>query len=245
MGNYESVERNLLMKVTYIHHSCFLTETGTCYYLFDYFMGTLPVLDCRKPILVLASHKHGDHYRAKVFTLLKEMGMQKIYAVLSRDIPAKTVPSDIPCTMVSACKSYELPQGQKLITYRSTDQGVAFLIQDGDEVFYHAGDLNDWVWEEETDSNNRQMTGSYRKQISLLSEELHGRALTAAFVVLDPRQEEDYARGMLYFLKHIQGDCVYPMHYWEKPQIIDRFLQEYPEYENRIKKPLYLVTYSK
>ena len=50
------------MKVTYIHHSCFLTETKSCYYLFDYFKGTLPVLDTQKPILVLASHKHQDPY---------------------------------------------------------------------------------------------------------------------------------------------------------------------------------------
>ena len=222
------------MKITYIYHSCFLTETESCYYLFDYFKGTLPALNAGKPILVLASHKHQDHYNAVVFSLLKDMGMQNIVAVLSHDIPSGTVPEDIPCIMVSPCKSYELPQGQQLCTYRSTDQGVAFLIRDGEELFYHAGDLNDWVWEEETDSYNRQMTGSYRKEIALLAEELHGRPLTAAFVVLDPRQGKDYDRGMLYFLKHIQGDCIYPMHYWERPQIMERFLQEHPQYQNRI-----------
>lgn len=223
------------MKVTYIYHSCFLVETENCYYLFDYYKGFLPALDFSKPILVLSSHKHKDHYQPGVFSLLKDMGMQNIYAVLSKDIPAKTVPEDIPCVIVAPCKSYELPQGQKLVTYRSTDKGVAFLIQDGEELFYHAGDLNDWVWEEESDSYNRQMTGSYRKQITLLSEELHGRLLDAAFVVLDPRQEKDYDKGMLYFLEHIQGDHVYPMHYWEKPEIIGRFLQEHPQYQSRVK----------
>lgn len=223
------------MKVTYIYHSCFLIETEKCYYLFDYFKGSLPQMDVGKPILVLASHKHKDHYCLAVFSILKELGMQTIYAVLSKDIPSKNTPEDIPCMIVSPCESYELPLGQKLVTYRSTDKGVAFLIQDGDEIFYHAGDLNDWVWEEETDSYNRQMTGSYRKQIDLLSEELHGRPLTAAFVVLDPRQEKDYGKGMLYFLKRIQGNCIYPMHYWEKPQIIERFIQEYPQYQERIK----------
>lgn len=222
------------MNVTYIHHSCFLTETESCYYLFDYFQGSLPALDPCKPIWVLASHKHQDHYQPAVFSILKEMGMQCIYAVLSRDIPSKTVPAQIPCTVVSANKHYELPQGQALFTYRSTDQGVAFLIQDGQQFFYHAGDLNDWVWAEETDSYNRQMTGNYRKQISLLSEQLSGHSLTAAFVVLDPRQEQDYDRGLLYFLQHIPCDRVYPMHYWEKPEIIDRFLQEHPQYQNRI-----------
>ena len=222
------------MNVTYIHHSCFLIETESCYYLFDYFQGSLPVLDPCKPIIVLSSHKHPDHYQPAVFSILKETGMQSIFAVLSRDIPPKTVPAEIPRTMVSPCESYELPQGQSLFTYRSTDQGVAFLIQDGQQLFYHAGDLNDWVWEEETDSYNRQMTGSYRKQIALLSKQLNGRPLTAAFVVLDPRQEKDYDRGLLYFLQQIPCDCVYPMHYWEKPEIIDRFLREHPQYQNRI-----------
>lgn len=222
------------MNVTYIHHSCFLTETESCYYLFDYFQGALPALDPNKPIVVLASHKHRDHYQPAVFAMLREMGMGSILAVLSRDIPPKTVPAEIPCIRVAPGREYALPQGQALITYRSTDQGVAFLIRDGQELFYHAGDLNDWVWEEETDADNRQMTERYRKQITLLSQQLQGRPLTAAFVVLDPRQEKDYDRGLLYFLQNIPGDRVYPMHYWEQPQIIDRFLQEHPQYQNRI-----------
>lgn len=222
------------MKVTYIHHSCFLVETKNCYYLFDYFKGDLPILEREKPILVLASHRHYDHYQRKIFSILKEMGMQEIYAVLSHDIPARVFPKDIPCITVSPCQSYELPQGQHLSTYRSTDEGVAFLLEDDEERFYHAGDLNDWVWEEETEEYNRQMTGNYRKQIQLLSEDLHGRSLTSAFVVLDPRQGADYASGILYFLAHIPADCVYPMHYWEKPQIIEQFLQEYPQYQNQI-----------
>lgn len=222
------------MNVTYIYHSCFLTETTTCYYLFDYFQGTLPALDPDKPILVLSSHKHRDHYQAAVFSILKEMGMQRIYAVLSRDISPKTVPEEIPCLRVSPCKHYELPQGQELITYRSTDQGVAFLIQDGQERIYHAGDLNDWVWEGEPDADNRRMTERYRDQITLLAQQLQGRPLTAAFVVLDPRQEKDYDRGLLYFLEHISANCVYPMHYWEKPEIIDQFLREHPQYQTRI-----------
>ena len=233
--NKNLTERATRMKVTYIYHSSFLVETGTCYYLFDYFKGSLPELNPAKPILVLASHKHGDHYHPSVFQVLNDMGMQSIYAVLSKDISPKTVPEEIPLTIVAAHITYELWQGQKLTTYRSTDKGVAFLIEDNSEIFYHAGDLNDWVWEEESDSYNRQMTGSYRKEINTLSEDLGDNSLATAFVVLDPRQEEDYANGMLYFLKKISCDCIYPMHYWEKPEIISRFLTEYPEYKGRIR----------
>ena len=136
---------------------------------------------------------------------------------------------------VSAGKRYELPQGQEVVTFRSTDVGVAFLIRDGKELFYHAGDLNDWVWSEEAEADNQRMTEKYQKQIDLLARELDGRTLTAAFVVLDPRQEQDYDRGMLYFLQHISCGCVYPMHYWEQPQIMERFLREHPQYQSRIK----------
>lgn len=223
------------MNVTYIHHSSFLIETEACYYLIDYFQGSIPALNPRKPVLVLASHKHHDHYQRGVFSTLKDMGMQYIYAVLSRDIPSGARPEDVPCMPVSAGKHYELPQGQTLLTFRSTDLGVAFLIRDGKELFYHAGDLNDWVWAEESAEDNRQMTIKYREQIDLLAQELDGRTLDAAFVVLDPRQEQDYDRGMLYFLQHIPCDCVYPMHYWEQPEIITRFLWEHPQYQNRIK----------
>ena len=223
------------MNVTYIHHSGFLIETEDCYYLIDYFQGSIPALNPCKPVLVLASHKHHDHYQKSVFNILKDMGMQSIYAVLSRDIPAGARPEDVPCLPVSAGKRYELPQGQEVVTFRSTDVGVAFLIRDGKELVYHAGDLNDWVWSEEPEADNQRMTEKYQKQIDLLAQELDGRTLTAAFVVLDPRQEQDYDRGMLYFLQHISCGCVYPMHYWAQPQIMERFLREHPQYQSRIK----------
>lgn len=223
------------MNVTYIHHSGFLIETEAYYYLIDYFQGSIPALNPCKPVLVLASHKHHDHYQKSVFSILKDMGMQHIYAVLSRDIPSGARPEDVPCLLVSAGKRYELPQGQELVTFRSTDVGVAFLIRDGQKLVYHAGDLNDWVWAEEPEADNQRMTEKYQEQIDLLAQELDGCALDAAFVVLDPRQEQDYDRGMLYFLQHIPCDCVYPMHYWGQPKTITRFLQEHPQYQDRIR----------
>ena len=223
------------MNVTYIHHSSFLIETASCYYLIDYFQGSIPAMNPSKPVLVLASHKHHDHYQKSVFSILRDRNMQHIYAVLSKDIPSGARPEGVPCIRVSAGKRYELPQGQELVTFRSTDLGVAFLVRDGKELFYHAGDLNDWVWAEESAAYNDKMTADYRKQIDLLASELDGCPLTAAFVVLDPRQEQDYDRGMLYFLRHVPCDCVYPMHYWEKPQIIPRFLREHPQYRNQIR----------
>lgn len=221
------------MKITYIHHSCFLVETDSCYYLFDYEKGCLPQMDVTKQIFVLSSHGHHDHYNPEIFSLLEDAGMEKVYAILSDDIE---VPGNGNILQVSAGRDYELCLGQKLTTFQSTDVGVAFLIEDQGELIYHAGDLNDWVWEEESIAYNEQMTIDYRKQIDLLSEKLNQRELDVAFVVLDPRQEKDYDRGICYFLEHIPVKKVYPMHYWEQPDIMETFLMEHPEYKHQTQK---------
>ena len=221
------------MKVIYIQHSCFLAETESCYYLFDYEKGRLPEMDVKKPIFVFASHSHSDHYNPEIFSLLADNGMQQIRAVLSDDIK---VPENIDVLQVSAGQEYSLEFGQKLTTFKSTDLGVAFLIEDQKSLIYHAGDLNDWVWEEESDSYNKQMTIDYRNQIKLLAEKLGNREIDVAFVVLDPRQEKDYDRGLCYFLENISAKQVYPMHYWENPDIIDIFIREHPEYKFQIQR---------
>ena len=225
------------MKTTYIYHSCFLVETKLCYYLFDYYRGDLPKLDTDKPILVFSSHSHSD-----IFSKLRELGMTQIYGVLSDDIDVKTIPAYISYLSAAPSKEYELPWGQHLTTFPSTDEGVAFLIEEtlvcpveeGKELFYHAGDLNDWVWEGETASYNEKLTRDYRRQIDILAAKTKGRKLSCAFVVLDPRQENDYDRGMLYFLGKVDSNMVYPMHYWEKPQIIRSFVEAHPQYAKKI-----------
>ena len=125
-----------------------------------------------------------------------------------------------------------MPFDTTLQTLLSTDEGVAFLLHCPEGTIYHAGDLNDWVWEGEPEQCNKQMTGSYRHEINLLKD----TPIDVSFIPLDPRQEKDYANGMLYFLKKVKVSKVYPMHYWEQPDIIDKFLLEYPEYHDMIIK---------
>lgn len=225
------------MTVTYIGHSGFLVETGSCYYLFDYFRGQLPPLNRDKPVIVLSSHSHHDHYNPAVFSMLGRQGVGQIFPVLSSDIPPRDRPEHLRCRVVSPGETCILPQGQTLKAYRSTDLGVAFCIRDGEERIYHAGDLNDWVWQGEPEADNRRMTLDYRREIDRLAQDLAGQTLTAAFVVLDPRQEEDYARGLRYFLDRVPAERVYPMHFWEQPQVVRRFLEEYPQYAGRIVPP--------
>ena len=64
---------------------------------------------------------------------------------------------------------------------------------------------------------------------------LQGIHFDVAFVPLDPRQEDHYADGMIYFLENVECEAVFPMHYWDEPKVIDRFIAEYPKYKSRIR----------
>ena len=57
------------MKVTYLGHSGFLAELETVSLLFDWWKGDLPPLPADKPLAVFASHRHGDHFDPKIFSL--------------------------------------------------------------------------------------------------------------------------------------------------------------------------------
>lgn len=223
------------MKITYIGHSGFTVETEKSIYIFDYFKGELPDIPADKPVIVFASHSHPDHYNPQVFDRLKEKGVElsRMQAVFSKDIRENKYPEGVPVTKVRAHMSYLLEDGTFVETLLSTDQGVAFLLTTQEGVIYHAGDLNDWYWEGEPEQDNRNMTGRYRAEI----DRIKGREVDIAFVPLDPRLENAYARGMLYFLKKVQAKHVFPMHYWERPEVMDTFLSEYPEYDALIENP--------
>ena len=64
---------------------------------------------------------------------------------------------------------------------------------------------------------------------------MKGIHFDAAFVPLDPRQEDHYADGMIYFLEKVECEAVFPMHYWDDPKVIDRFIAEYQKYKSRIR----------
>lgn len=243
------------MKVSHIYHSGILAETEACYYLFDYYKGVLPSLDTRKPVLVFASHSHPDHYAPVVFQMLEDMNMEHVIAVLPNEIKAKKYPTGFrlfPETMTSTeentdanapspmpsrsivkvyhDREYDLPCRTHIKTLLSTDAGVAFLLTCPEGVFYHAGDLNDWITDDMPEHAQKQMTGSYRASL----RGLKGISIDVACLPLDPRLGTHYADGFLYFLEHYNAKKVCPIHYGDRLEIVSRFLEEHPKYRDTI-----------
>jgi hypothetical protein len=111
---------------------------------------------------------------------------------------------------VGADQSYKLDD-LSITTFRSTDAGVAFYVDVQGVSLFHAGDLNDWVWEGAGDLVNGKMTREYRHQIKRLSK----LPLNLAFVPMDPRLGENRFRGIDFLLRNTDAEFVFPMHMWQ------------------------------
>ena len=208
------------LKVTYLKHSGFLVETPDKYLLFDYWKGEIPSLNYKKKLYVFASHVHHDHYVMDIFKL--ENQCESVKYILSFDIErSNDWKKAEQVYFLDANESVEIDDLQ-IKTLCSTDEGVAFLVKTDDYTIYHAGDLHWWHWPGDPEEDNQRRKETYQKEIDLLE----GEKIDCAFVVLDPRQEEAGSWGMEYFLKHVESRYVFPMHCWEKYEIIKDFKEK-------------------
>lgn len=229
------------MTVTYIAHSGFLLELEDVYFLFDYYKGEIPKLNQDKDVYVFVSHRHSDHFNPEIFNLLKENA--SVQYVLSKDVPVKRLieqykqhgvflENNITKVQKDERKEIFLTNGKNLriTTLKSTDEGVAFLLCYEGKTYYHAGDLNLWVWEGETKQYNNNMRANYLREL----DKIKNLNIDVAFVPLDPRQEKDAFGGLEVFMEYTDSKRVFPMHFWGNYNIIKDFLEKHPEYEEQI-----------
>ncbi len=246
------------MNITYIHHSCFSVEMEDIVMLFDYYKGNIPTFDADKHIYVFASHKHQDHFDKKIFDLANDY--PNITFILSNDIRmndsymdrnnipefvrqhivyiGKNAKKSFPIvnenpTESSSIKDNSVTDSSLLVeTLTSTDEGVAFIISYQNKVIYHAGDLNWWTWQGETDDEYNNMTGRFEQEMDKLKD----KVIDIAFVPLDPRQEDRFWWGFDHFMKITHTKHVFPMHFWRDYTVIDKLqnMDQAKEYTDSI-----------
>lgn len=203
------------MEITYLGHSGFLVETSTAYFLFDYIRGDLPELTAKKQLYVFVSHAHQDHWnpqifsderlkRAKCFILGFDI-RESFEEIVRRDPGLKALPIQwaFPQQTIQTEDFSCLP-------LLSTDEGVAFLVRTGKETIYHAGDLNWWHWNGDPKERNLERAANFKREI----DRMKGIPIDAAFIPLDPRQEDAYRFCMDYCMETLDAAHVFPMHFW-------------------------------
>ena len=227
------------MKITFLYHSSFLVELETCSLLFDWHGGRVPDIDRSKPLYVFASHHHGDHYAPEIFSLL---GMEGTWYVLGSCIRLSARRRE--ALKIQDDHVFRLGAGRRLTlgpltieTIHSTDAGVAFLVQAEGKTIFHAGDLQWWQWAEESAEWNREMERDFKRTI----EPLRGRHVDVAFLVLDPRQEDDYWKGFDAFFRTMDIDVAFPMHSWEEFWVVKKLKRDpcSAPYRDRVREIYY------
>lgn len=216
------------MKITFVHHSCFVVETDTKTLIFDYFpkgdmhgyvfTGELPEISADMPVYFFASHAHQDHFSLDILRLAGQYTDVKY--ILSKDIRLSerylerngidpSIRQKI--TFVAPCKHYEIDD-MKIRTLRSTDAGVAYLVETDGKVIYHAGDLNLWKWDGAGELVNGREARSYKHEINKLRDV----SIDVAFVPVDSRQKSYATEGLAYFMEQVDAKAIFPMHMWQE-----------------------------
>ena len=218
---------SLRLSIKYINHSGFIIEDRDTVIMIDccgLTRNSPEVVSCRgKTLYILASHVHGDHFDSAIMTF----GTGKCQWILSGDIREKTIPGK---NMHFLYKGNAYTDDLVTIkAYGSTDEGVSFYIETGGKKIFHAGDLNNWHWnEEETPEDAAKNEKFFLDELEYIAGEISD--LDVVMFPVDPRLGKDYTRGAEQFLDRIKTKLFIPMHFWDKMEAAAAFR---PEAEKR------------
>ncbi len=215
--------------VWYLGHSGFAIGIADTLLIFDYYLDQcegiraltsgviVPEEITQKKVLVFSSHRHPDHFNPIILSWKEKLPQTEFF--LSSDIPKKFYNE-----WTHVLKPYQVyeNEGLKIQTYKSTDEGVAFLVTLYDITLYHAGDLNWWHWDEESADWNNDMAARYKHEVSLIKD----IPIDIAFLTADPRQESAELLGITYFLEQVETGVAFPMHFGDDYSIMNRIVAE-------------------
>jgi L-ascorbate metabolism protein UlaG (beta-lactamase superfamily) len=227
-------EKGKLMSatVTYLAHSGFLLETDKLICLFDYYTGKIPALNPQKPLYVFASHDHHDHYNSEIWKL-RHSHPDTTY-ILSKDINLSagqktrlglTAKDEERIYRLGADQTLALPPYISVRTLLSTDEGVAFIVESGEQTFFHAGDLNYWIWQGDPEATNRDRQCRFMNEMN----KIDGMVFDLAFFPLDPRQGDDCGAGFHIFQQMTKAKKLFPMHLWGKYETVNTYLNKFSD----------------
>lgn len=134
------------MKLTYIFHSGFALDTEQSILIFDFWMDPVgimeSVLQSKKPLYVLSSHFHEDHFNREIFEWKKIK--PNITYILSKDILRHRRASKDEADAWLAKGASWADDRISVRALGSTDSGVSWIVETEGKRIFHAGDLSNW-----------------------------------------------------------------------------------------------------
>ena len=207
------------LEVYFLGHSGFAIELNDKLLIFDYYIDDNNVLTKLFPKnhkkYFFSSHNHHDHYNEEIL----KYASANTYYILSDDIVLQKNISNV--NLINP--DNEIIIGDITVkTIGSTDAGVAFIVQFNDWTIFHAGDLNWWHWNGDTEDNLKFAAENFQKELS----KIKGFYFDVAFFPVDARLEEHSAKGVNEFLHCVKVDHIVPMHMhglvWRENKVVTK-----------------------
>ena len=205
------------MIVTYVYHSCCAIEFDSFSVIIDYYKDAFEndkeenggwvadyLLKKKKPLYVLCTHSHADHFNQEVLSWDKEKS--DITYIFSQEIE-DTFKEILKEDKIHYLDKLQLFEDNNLTiqAFGSTDAGASFYIQHKDKKIFHAGDLNNWHWNEEVSKDESFVfENQYICELELVAEVV--KEVDIAMFPLDPRLGKDFMRGGEQFVRKIKTD---------------------------------------
>lgn len=219
------------MTLEYIWHDGFFLETDDATIVFDFWKdptvrpNELPRFiewaDKDKPLYVVVSHHHKDHYTKRIFAW--HSLFKKIRYILSADTAKAARHILTPNSIYAGPKPPEdivtvlSPGGVfddgtvRIEAFPSTDIGNSYVLTLDGDIFFHAGDLNAWIWKDEsTEEEVKKALSEYNDIVDMIATK-YPRMDYAMFPV-DSRIGTDYFTGAKIFAEKIDVGHFFPMH---------------------------------
>jgi len=218
------------MKLTYIKHSGFVIEGTLCTIIVDYFKDAddqfiqKSLASFKGPLYVCASHWHPDHFNPEILQW-KTIRPDTTY-LFSDDIRLK---KKLPFDTARFLEKGDVFQDEflRMKAFGSTDVGISFLVHLEGKTIFHAGDLNNWHWDEEsTPEEIMEAEQAYLEELRTLSAEIN--TIDLALFPVDCRLGKNYQRGAQQFVDTLKVGLFAPMHFGSKYRQANAF-QSYAE----------------
>ena len=220
------------MKLTYLFHSGFAIEGEQFMMILDFFRDTKEAFvrqaltSFSGRIYVLASHWHIDHFNPDIMRWKQTRpDIRYIFSPDIREMKQNLNFSDV--VFLEKGQTWK-DNSLRIQAFGSTDVGSSFLIEAEGKLIFHAGDLNNWHWNEEsTPEESQACERDFLNEVAYLAETT--TQLDLAMFPVDPRQGKDYMLGAKQFVERIQTGVFAPMHFgssYEKAQAFQTIAQD-------------------
>ena len=205
----------IFMKITYIYHSGFILENEKATIIVDYYKDSVDEVVHRSlnsfsgKLYVVSSHWHPDHFSNEI--LRWKDARPDIQYIFSKDILKKKLATQDEADFMIKGDTWQ-DENIRIKAFGSTDVGISFLIETGGKKVFHAGDLNNWHWDEESTPEEIQASERhFLREIKALYNDTN--VLDAAMFPVDCRLGKNYMRGAEQFVDLLHVGTFIPMHF--------------------------------